>query len=352
MANADRGEVSYCQRLEARATAELAALRYVDDGVAGYERRRWGRGFTYRDWRGQVVRDRELRAYFVGLAIPPAWTEVWICRYRDGHLLVTGRDDAGRKQYIYHPRWREARDQVKYQRVLGFGHVLGTIRRTVRRHLQREGLGRERVLAAVVHLLDASLARVGNDTYAQDNDSYGLTTIRKRHVIDGDPPVLEFNGKGGKPWSVEVTDVRVAETVRQCLAVPGWELFKYFDADGQKLDVTSDDVNAYLQEISGADITAKDFRTWAGTVLAYRELVELDPDEVSRDPVVVAAEVVAEELGNTPAVTREAYIHPQVIEGYRAGELGSSRLSGGRELDEHESALLGYLEQVELCEAA
>jgi DNA topoisomerase I len=302
--------------------AKDAGLRYVTDDEPGYGRRRSGRGFSYRDWTGNTVRGRALRRRFASLAIPPAWTEVWICRDDQGHIQATGRDAAGRKQYLYHEGWREVRDRGKYDRMLAFGRLLPRIRRRVRRDLARVGLPREKVLAAIVHLLETSRARIGNDAYARENDSHGLTTIRKKHVaVDEDTGdlVVEFAGKGGKPWRVEVEDPRVEQIILECLEIPGYEVFKYFDDDGDKRDVSSDDVNAYLEEITGARVRSKDFRTWAGTVLAAVALGEVEraiPGAERDERLLRAVEQVAAELGNTPAVCRGCYIHPEILDAF------------------------------------
>ena len=312
-----------------REAARAARLRYIGDDEPGYTRKRHGRGFTYRDWKGRAVRDASLKRRFAALVIPPAWTEVWICRFENGHIQATGRDQAGRKQYLYHPRWREVRDRSKFDRMIEFGRVLPRIRARVDADLEKEGLPREKVLAAVVRLLETSLARVGNIEYARRNESYGLTTLRKKHVDrDGDEEMaLEFEGKGGKAWRVEVTDPRVIEVIEDCLETPGYELFKYLDDDGQRRDVSSDDVNTYLREIADVDITAKDFRTWAATVLAAVALAaeEADGDggtsEAQRRRAVVrVVRDVAEQLGNTPAVARGSYVDPRVIEQFERGE--------------------------------
>ena len=311
-----------------RATAEAAGLRYVSDDDPGYTRRRCGRGFTYRDSRGRTVRDEAKRSRFEDLAIPPAWTDVWICRHEDGHLQATGRDDEDRKQYVYHPRFREARERAKYDRMVPFARLLPRIRRRVRRDLGRSGLPREKVLAAVVRLLESSRARVGNDEYARRNGSYGLTTLRKRHVEteggENGELVLDFPGKGGKPWRIEVDDPGLVEVVVECLQTPGWRLFKYFDESGEKREVTADDVNEYLASIADAPVRAKDFRTWNGTVLAAAALREIDgfaDESDGREPVTRAIERVAEQLGNTPAICRACYVHPRVLEAWEEGEL-------------------------------
>jgi DNA topoisomerase-1 len=347
---------------EATALAAAAGLRYTVDRESGYERRRCGRGFTYRNWRGRTVRGRRLRRRFEALAIPPAWTDVWICRHATGHLQATGRDEAGRKQYLYHPRWREARDREKFDRLVRFARSLPAIRRRVGSDLEREGLAREKVLAAIVRLLEASLARVGCAEYARRNGSYGLTTIRKRHVdLDNADGVvtLDFEGKGGAPWHVEIADPEVAAVVEECLETPGYTLFKALDADGVKRVVGAVDVNEYLRDIAGVEVTAKDFRTWAATVLAVRHGCAADA-ATAEEPTRTAAAVVgrvAERLGNTAAVCRQSYIHPAVLAALETGELGErlavtrrpSRLSrrDREQLDDDEAAVLAFLERVE-----
>lgn len=314
-------DLSWARRIlddDPHASAEEARLRYVDGDEPGYGRRKCGRGFTYFDARGETVRSDRLRGRFDRLVIPPAWRDVWICRDPRGHIQATGRDDAGRKQYIYHPAWRRVRDRHKYDRVIAFGKVLPSIRRRVERDMETEGLTRRRVLASVVRLLETTLIRIGNDEYARKNESYGLTTIRKKHVVRGDGAdiVLDFKAKSGKDWRVEVDDPALVEVIVECLETPGYELFKYLDDDGRKRDVTSEDVNAYLREAAQARVTAKDFRTWAGTVLAAVALEELErvDDEARQDRRLLrAVERVAKELGNTVAVCRSCYIHPQVL---------------------------------------
>lgn len=307
------------------ASAERAGLRYVSAEEPGFTRRRWGKGFTYRDWQGRTVRDLRLRERFESLVIPPAWTEVWICRSSNGHLQATGRDEAARKQYIYHPAWRVVRDRQKYDRVIAFGRVLPLIRRRVAADLRKPVLSRAHVLASVVKLLETTLVRVGNDEYSRKNNSYGLTTIRKKHVLRGPTSgelTLAFPGKSGKEWNVDVTDRPLVDAIVACVQTPGWEVFKYFDEQGVKRDVKSDDVNAYLREISGAYVTAKDFRTWAGTVLAAVALEELErtePDARHDKRLVRAVERVSEELGNTPSVCRSCYVHPEVLGDVKAG---------------------------------
>jgi DNA topoisomerase-1 len=357
----------------AREAAAAARLRYIGDDEPGYTRRRHGRGFTYRDWEGRVVRDRALRRRFEALVIPPAWTEVWICRHANGHVQATGRDQAGRKQYLYHARWRAVRDREKFDRMIEFGRVLPRIRRQVETDLEQDGLPRAKVLAAVVRLLETSLARVGNPEYAKRNESYGLTTLRKKHVErNGESELalefstkprhgsashrsaararkalaLQFEGKGGKPWRVEVADPRVVEVIEDCLETPGYELFKYLDDDGVRRDVTSDDVNQYLREAAAAEVTAKDFRTWAATVLAAAALAETEPAPTEREnekQLVAVVKEVAEQLGNTPAVCRQAYIHPEILAVASELELEPVRRRATG-LGKEEAAVLAYLE--------
>jgi DNA topoisomerase-1 len=301
-----------------------SGLHYVRDDQPGISRRRRGKGFSYHGPDGELIEDPEVRARINSLAIPPAYRDVWICPDPRGHIQATGRDDKGRKQYIYHPQWQELRERDKFEHLLTFAEVLPWVRERVRRDLRREGLPREKVLAAVVRLLQATLARVGNSSYARDNGSYGLTTIRKKHVeVDDTTVMFEFQGKGGQDWHVETDDQRIAEVVRQCVEIPGYELFKYIDESGDKRDVESGDVNEYLRSAAGVEITAKDFRTWAGTVLCAEELAELpfESEPEARKNVVSAVKRVAEVLGNTPSVCRQSYVHPVVIDSYLQGAL-------------------------------
>jgi len=307
------------------ADAREADLRYVCDARPGISRLRRGRGFEYRDARGQPLEDADTRARIRALAIPPAWTDVWICPDPRGHLQATGRDARGRKQYRYHPRWREVRDANKYERMVPFGRALPRIRARAERDLARPGLPREKVLAAVVQLLDTTLIRVGNDGYARDNGSYGLTTMRRRHAtVVGSTIEFRFRGKSGKRHRVVVHDRRLARVVKRCHELPGQELFGYLGDDDEPHDVGSTDVNEYLREISGKDFTAKDFRTWAGTVSMACALGEFDAiDSVAEGKrnIVRAIEQVADTLGNTPAVCRRCYVHPAVLEGYLDGSM-------------------------------
>ena len=307
------------------ACAAQMGLRYVRGDEPGYTRRKQGRGFSYRDPKGRTVPPGRVRERLLHLAIPPAWTDVWICAHEDGHIQVTGRDEAGRKQYIYHPRWSEARSRAKFEQLVTLGHELPNIRATVDDALGHKGLGRERVLAAIVRLLETTFARVGNDDYAKHNGSFGLTTLRKRHVDETDDGLsLCFPGKSGVEWDIDVEDRRVVKVIHECLEISGPRLFKYLDDEGRPREVTAAEVNAYLREIAHPDLTAKAFRTWAGTVLAAKALWEIEREEPETrlaSKVAKAVRTVAEQLGNTPAVCRKSYVHPAVIEGYAAGEL-------------------------------
>jgi DNA topoisomerase-1 len=304
----------------------VPGLRYVADAMPGIRRKRAGRGFTYTGPDGKRLEDAEALARIRGLAIPPAWTDVWICPTSNGHLQATGRDARGRKQYRYHDGWRKARDETKFGHLRDFGMALSKIRRRVDRDLRLPGLPRERVLATVVRLLDISFMRVGNSSYARQNDSYGLTTLRDRHVvIRGGNLRFEFRGKGGKLHTLSVEDGRLARVVKRCRDLPGYELFQCLD-DGERRPVDSGDVNDYLREIGGEEFTAKDFRTWAGTVLAARELAERDPPRSKRQAtrdINEAIEAVGHQLGNTRAIARKSYVHPEVIESFTDGSLHS-----------------------------
>ncbi|KQQ47961.1 DNA topoisomerase I [Methylobacterium sp. Leaf125] len=308
-----------------RDAAEEAGLRYVDDTMPGLTRRKSGTGFAYRDARGQPVRDAKTLARIRALAIPPAYTDVWICPRANGHIQATGRDAKGRKQYRYHPDFRAARDLTKFEHVMAFADALPAIRARVDADMGKRDLPREKVLATVVHLLETTLIRVGNDDYARTNKSFGLTTLRDRHArIAGSALTFRFKGKSGKTWDLGLKDRRVARIVKACQDLPGQELFQYRDADGTVRDVTSADVNAYLREITGQDITAKDFRTWAGTVLAALALQEFeafDSEAKAKKNLRAAIEGVAARLGNTPTICRKCYIHPQVLDCYLEGAL-------------------------------
>jgi DNA topoisomerase-1 len=305
--------------------AESAGLRYVSDNRAGIRRKKSGKGFTYMRPDGTKLSDSHVVRRIRSVAIPPAWTDVWICPFADGHFQATGRDAKGRKQYRYHPLFREVRESTKYEHVVAFANALPTIRAKVRQHMALRGLPREKVLATVVHLLETTLIRVGNDDYAKQNKSYGLTTLKNRHVaVEGSEVRFRFTGKSGKQWSLKVKDRRVAKIIKACQELPGQELLQYLDEDGKQQDVTSADVNAYLKEITGQDITAKDFRTWAGTVLAalaLKELESFDTAAQAKRHLRAVLERVAARLGNTPTICRKCYVHPEVLDSYLDGSL-------------------------------
>lgn len=306
--------------------ASAVSLKYLSDDHPGIRRKKAGTGFTYVDAKGKPVRDEQTLRRIKSLVIPPAWTEVWISPDPDGHLQATGFDARHRKQYRYHPRFREVREQTKYNRMLDFARALPGIRRRVERDLKRPGLPREKVLAAVVKLLETTLIRVGNDEYARTNNSFGLTTLRDRHAeVKGSTIRFEFKGKSGVSHEVDLTDPRLARIVKQCQDLPGQELLQYVDDAGNVRDIGSGDVNQYIRDVAGGqEFTAKDFRTWAGTVLAAMALQELeafDSQAQARKNIVKAVEAVAERLGNTKAVCRKCYIHPAVLESYVEGSL-------------------------------
>ncbi len=306
-------------------SAKAAGLRYVTDTGPGIRRRRAGKGFTYIGIDGTPVRDPQERRRIKALGIPPAWTDVWICPSAHGHLQATGRDAKGRKQHRYHTRWREVRDQTKYAQMCVFGEALPLIRKQVEHDLALPGLPRAKVLAAVLRLIEMTLIRVGNEEYARANESFGLTTLRDQHVdITGATLRFQFRGKSGKEHTIEVQDRRLARIVRRCQDLPGQELFQYVDDEGQRRIIDSDDVNEYLRQITGQDFTTKDFRTWAGAVLATEALQACSACESVtqlRKNVVQAIKTVASRLGNTPAICRKCYVNPVIIEAYLAGSL-------------------------------
>ncbi len=335
--------------------AEAAGLRYVSDTSPGVGRRRAGKGFSYIGLDGERITDANRVGWFKSLAIPPAWTDVWVCPIKSGHIQATGRDARGRKQYRYHPRWREVRDEAKYGRLIEFARALPRIRRRADRDLRRRGLPREKVLALIVRLLEETLIRVGNEEYVRENRSFGLSTLRDRHAkVRGAGVTFTFRGKAGKEHTIGVQDRRLARLVKQCQEIPGQELFQYYEADGSRVDVTSGDVNDYLREISGDEFTAKDFRTWAGTVaaaMALEEFLEVDDEAGRKKAIVEAIELVAKRLGNTPAVSRACYMHPEVIERYLDGTMidALSRRArgigrGAHALRPEEAAVLGLLQ--------
>jgi DNA topoisomerase-1 len=305
--------------------AESAGLVYVSDEQRGIRRERGGDVFRYVKPNGERVTDEAALERIRKLAIPPAWTGVWICTRANGHLQATGRDARGRKQYRYHPQFREVSEANKYEHMLAFARALPAIRARVAEHMALRGLPREKVLATVVHLLETTLIRVGNDDYAKQNKSYGLTTLRNPHVkVEGSELRFQFKGKSGKTWRLQVRDRRVARIVKACQELPGQDLFQYLDESGEQRSVTSADVNEYLREITGSDITAKDFRTWAGTVMAamaLRKFERFDSQAAARKNVCAAIERVASRLGNTPTICRKCYVHPEIFSSYAEGAL-------------------------------
>jgi DNA topoisomerase I len=313
--------------------AESAGLTYVSDDEKGWRRERAGDTFRYFKANGDPVSDEAALERIRKLAIPPAWTDVWICARANSHLQATGRDARGRKQYRYHPQFREARESTKYEHMFEFARALPAIRAKLAEHMALRGLPREKVLATIVHLLETTLIRVGNEDYAKENRSYGLTTLRNPHVsVDGAELRFRFKGKSGKSWRLQLKDRRVAKIVRACQDLPGQKLFEYLDESGEPREVTSSDVNAYLKEITGREVTAKDFRTWAGTVLAalaLREFERADSQATTKKNLRAAIERVAERLGNTPTICRKCYVHPEILAAY---------IEGGLELNIREDA--------------
>ena len=353
----DRTDLKATIAAPAPEVAKIAGLRYVAADRPGITRQSRGKGFGYRASDGSAVRDAETLRRIRSLAIPPAWTEVWICPNENGHIQAVGRDARGRKQYRYHPRWRAVRDESKYERVLAFGEALPRIRRRVNADLRRRGMSRAKVLATVVRLLETTLIRVGNDEYAQQNGSYGLTTLHNGHAkVRGGQITFEFKGKSGKRHRIDVRDPQIAKLVRGCQDLPGQDLFGYVDDEGTVRDVTSDDVNGYLRDIAGEEFSAKDFRTWAGTVLAavaLREFEEFSSEKQAKSHIVQAVEAVAKMLGNTPAVCRRCYIHPVILDGYLTGQTiatlqhsAEQRLSGSlAKLKPEEAAVMMLLRE-------
>src|SRR6266545_614971 len=341
------------RRIEPAEAAKSAALRYVSDDRPGIRRQRSGQGFSYVGPDGRRVRHRATLARIRALAIPPAWNDVWISPLADSHLQATGRDARGRKQYRYHARWRAVRDETKYGRMLLFGSTLPRIRARVKDDLALPGLPRNKLLAMIVRLLETTFIRVGNAEYAKANGSFGLTTLRGRHVeIEGARVRLNFRGKGGKTHTAQVSDRRLARLVKRCKDLPGQELFQYLDEQGEPQPIDSADVNAYLRLISGEDFTAKDFRTWAGTLVAARGLmstVSPDSKREARSVVLETIAAVARELGNTAAVCRKSYIHPAVLGAYQDPVLFEFWTRGAGEatkadLTAVESGLLHFLD--------
>jgi len=329
-------------------SAEKVGLAYVTTDSPGITRRRSGAGFSYRDPHDKLIRDEDTLARIKSLAIPPAWEDVWICPDENGHLQATGRDAKGRKQHRYHPRFREVREAAKFERLADFAKALPALRKRIDADMGKRGLPREKVLATIAHLLDTTLIRVGNDEYAKANKSYGLTTLKDQHArVQGDTLRFVFTGKSGKSWKLTVKNRRVAKVVKAAQELPGQRLFQYVDDEGAPQSVTSTDVNAYLREIGGEEITAKDFRTWGGTVLAAAELSRLgafDTQTLAKANVKAAIETVSMSLGNTPTICRKCYVHPALLEIYLDGafKLGRSTRAG---LSAHEAAVLAFLDR-------
>ncbi len=343
--NAPRPEIEH---------ARAAGLRYVDDTTPGFGRKRTRNGFAYYDEAGKRITDKAAIARIAALAIPPAYESVWICPHAHGHVQATARDARGRKQYRYHKRWREIRDASKYESTIAFANALSTIRERVERDLALPGLPREKVLATVIRLLEETHVRVGNETYARDNGSYGLTTLRAHHVrVEGEKRIrLKFRGKSGVEHAVTVEDRRLARTIKRCRDLPGETLFSYVDDAGQPQPVRSDDVNAYLRETTGGDFSAKDFRTWAATVSCALELAAAQPASTvaeAKHAVKNACTSAAKLLGNTPTVCRTSYVHPAIVDTYldtRSLSLPSARATKRTaRLDDAERRVLRFLER-------
>jgi DNA topoisomerase-1 len=342
--------------IDCRDAARFAGLAYASPDAPGIVRRRSGKGFSYRGPDGGRIGDRQILDRIRKLAIPPAWSAVWICEDPNGHLQAVGRDEKGRRQYRYHERFREVRDTAKFHHMIDFALALPCLRQRVAADMAAPGLGRCKVLATVVHLLETTMIRVGNVAYAKQNASYGLTTLRSRHVkVDGAELRFHFKGKSGKLWNLSVRDRRVAKIVKSCQELPGQHLFQYLDETGERQAVTSADVNAYLKDVSGSDITAKDFRTWTGTVIAAMTLAEyacVDCEAAAKKNITRAIEQVAARLGNTPMICRKCYVHPEILTAYLAGAFllearETPRDQSGldpRGLDPEEAAVLAFLQ--------
>ncbi|MGP5203169.1 DNA topoisomerase IB [Psychrobacter aquimaris] len=373
MATLDDQTTTHDIRHDYEKLARLANLRYVSDDELGFTRRRWGRGFTYKDATGKTVKDKALRQRFDALVIPPMWSEVWICQDDKGHLQSTGRDDKARKQYLYHPEWDRVRDQAKFDAMIGFARALPNLRAQVEKDLKAKSLSRENVLSAVVKLLETTLIRIGNSRYAKLNKSYGLSTLRSKHVSETDKGLaFDFVGKSAKEHHIELQDERLIEIVQACSELPGYQIFKYLDDKGHKQVVDSSDINDYLRThtsghgrdsemYSGNLYSAKDFRTWMASVLAASYLYDqlqtksgklilaTAPDSKERQQLVTdMVKSVADELGNTPAVCRASYINPIIIERFLAGQFFEPYKQARRgRTKQHQSyeekALLGFL---------
>ncbi len=336
--------------------AKAAGLRYVSDAQPGFTRRRSGKGFSFKDSDGKTISDPKMTSRFKALVIPPAWREVWICPYSNGHIQATGFDERGRKQYLYHEKWRQARDENKYERMLSFAQLLPKIRRTTKRDLKQRGLPRTKVLAAILQLLEKTMIRIGNEQYAKENKSFGLTTMRNRHAkVRGTKVHFDFKGKSGIHHEIYLQDSTLARVIAKLQDLPGQELFQYEDEYGETVSVGSGDVNEYLKEITGEDFTAKDFRTWSGTVLAslaLQEFEKFDSQTQAKKNIVRAIEDVAGKLGNTPSICRKCYVHPAILESYLDGSMletmqqtTEARLKNLRGLSAEEAAVLAFLQK-------
>jgi DNA topoisomerase I len=340
------------QAEEPRVSARRARLRYTSDLEPGIQREVIDKVFVYKYPNAKVVRDKKVLERIRKLVIPPAWTDVWICMDPNGHLQATGRDKRGRKQYRYHPKWAAVRDENKFSRILAFGRKIPSIRKRLQDHLALPGLPREKVLATVVQLLEKSLIRVGNLEYAKTNNSYGLTTLKNKHVkVNGSVLKFRFRGKGGKDYVVGVKNARIARVVRHCQEISGQQLFQYIE-DGETRSVTSTDVNEYLRSIAGEEFSAKDFRTWAGTIQAAVELQtfeQFESETQSKKNIVEAVRRVAQSLGNTPAICRKCYIHPYILESYSNGEMNGQLKCKPPEEPETESTSLSPQERAVLA---
>lgn len=353
-----RGDIETCDATDPRLVAKSVGLRYITDASPGLTRKRAGKHFSYVGLDGKLIHDSKELERIKKIGIPPAWMNVWICPTDRGHILATGRDGKGRKQYRYHPRWREVRDETKYDKLINFGKALPYIRERIAHDLERSGLPYEKVIATIIRLLDTTLIRVGNEEYVRENGSYGLTTMLNRHVEVGETKIhFHFKGKSGKEHSIDVRDRQLAKIVKRCQALPGQELFQYVDENKELHSVESNDVNDYLRQASGQEFTAKDFRTWGGTVTAMIALEQLGPFESEtqgKKNVTEAIKSTAERLGNTPTICRKCYVHPGVIDAYLDGSLlnfirlyheNTKKLS--REgLSPEETKVLVFLEQL------
>ncbi|OAJ70217.1 DNA topoisomerase I [Methylobacillus sp. MM3] len=340
--------------------AEAGGLRYVADSAPGFNRKRTRSGFRYLDAAGNPLKDPAELARIKSLAIPPAWTDVWICRDKNGHLQATGRDARGRKQYRYHKNWREVRDEAKYERMVAFATQLSATRARLEEDIRRPGLSREKVIATIIRLLDVTMIRVGNEEYAQANKSFGLTTLRNRHVtIDGAAIEFNFKGKSGISHNIRISEPRLARIVRRMRELPGQELFQYVDSEGARHSIGSADVNDYLKTITGENYTAKDFRTWSGTVQTVIALKALGPAETlaeAKQKTREAIETAANKLGNTPTICRKCYVHPTVLEAYANGDLHELMEKKGNEMqtliDKEEAFTLELLQHALMRQAA